>query len=138
MENKTNEGNEASGTVHQSKILKKRPWCPECNTRPCAPNYYRNGIRYWRKMCSHCIEKSKTLDFSKKEPRWKSRGYSKKQQCDVCGFRAKYSSQITVWHTDGNLNNCDLINLKSICLNCIEVVKRRNTTWKIGEIEVDL
>jgi hypothetical protein len=35
------------------------------------------------------------------------------------------------------LNNSELINLRSICLNCIEVVKRRNTIWRIGEIEVD-
>lgn len=112
-----------------------RPMCKACNKNPAAANYWRDGVRHYRSRCESCIKKHRHEKIP--EPRWKSSGYSKKTQCDLCGFRAKYASQITVWHVDGNLNNCELINLRSICLNCIEVAKRRNTTWRIGEIEVD-
>jgi hypothetical protein len=112
-----------------------RPVCKACNKNQAAANYWRDGVRHYRSRCESCIRKDRQVRPA--EPRWRSRGYVKKTQCDQCGFRAKYSSQITVWHIDGNLNNSELINLKSICLNCIEVVKRRTTTWRIGEIEVD-
>ena len=137
LENKTNGGNGASGTVHQSKIPKERPWCPECNIRHCAPNYYRDGIRHWRKMCAHCIEKSKSPDFVRKEPRWKTNGYVKKMVCDICRFKAKYPTQMTVHHIDGNLNNSALTNLRTVCLNCVEVIKRTQTIWKPGDLEAD-
>lgn len=112
-----------------------RPLCKVCGKNPRAAAYYRNDKRYFRSRCSGCIRKNKNLKPS--QPRWKSNGYIKKTQCDLCGFRAKYASQMTVWHIDGDLNNCQLINLRTVCLNCIEVVKRRNTTWRVGEIEVD-
>lgn len=55
----------------------------------------------------------------------------------MCGFKSKYSSQITVFHIDGNLNNCELVNLRSVCLNCVEDVKRRLFTWRPGDLEAD-
>lgn len=112
-----------------------RPVCKACNKNPAAANYWRNGVRHYRSRCESCIKRNR---FEKiPEPRWRLSGYAKKTQCDLCGFRAKYASQMTVWHIDGDLNNCQLINLRTVCLNCIEVVKRRNTTWRVGEIEVD-
>ncbi len=71
------------------------------------------------------------------EPRWKRAGYKKKATCDLCGFRAEYGSQIMVYHIDGNLNNNDLFNLRSICLCCVETVKRRYLTWRPGDLQVD-
>jgi len=116
-------------------VMNIRPLCKVCGRNPRAAAYYRNNKRYFRSRCSLCIKKDRQVPAT--VPRWKSRGYVKKMQCDMCGFRSKYSSQITVWHIDGNLNNCELINLRSVCLNCIEIIKRRNTTWRVGEIEVD-
>jgi hypothetical protein len=55
----------------------------------------------------------------------------------MCGFRKVYDSQLVVVHTDGNLNNVELSNLRTICLNCFEVVKRKETIWKRGDLEVD-
>jgi hypothetical protein len=112
-----------------------RPICKVCNRNPRAPAYYRNDKRYFRSRCSLCI--SKDRKSKPPEPRWRSKGYKKKPTCDLCGFRSLFSSQITVYHVDGNLNNSDLLNLRSICLCCVEVVKRKNITWRIGDIEAD-
>jgi hypothetical protein len=112
-----------------------RPICKACNKNPRAPAYYRAGKRYYRSRCSVCIAKDRQVKLP--EPRWKSRGYKKKATCDICGFKCQYSSQIVVYHIDGDLNNCDLINLRSICLCCVETVKRKHFTWRPGDIQLD-
>lgn len=112
-----------------------RPFCKVCNKNPRAPAYYRNGKRYFRSRCTICIANNKQL--AKTKPKWESKGYKKKPTCDICGFRSQYTSQITIWHVDGNLNNCELINLRSVCLNCVEVVKRKQSAWKVGDLQVD-
>ena len=71
------------------------------------------------------------------KPRWELDGYKKKAVCDICSFRAAYSSQMTVWHLNGNLNDSAMLNLRSVCLNCVEVVKRKYFTWRPGDLEAD-
>lgn len=115
--------------------IMQRPICTTCNKNHCAPNYYRKGIRYYRSRCEDCIRKNKNIKPT--EPRWKILGYKKKPTCDLCGFRRIYESQLLVFHIDGNLNNNQLINLRTICLNCVESVKRKDPTWKLGDLEVD-
>lgn len=112
-----------------------RPLCKVCGKNPRAPAYYRNGNRYYRSRCSSCRSKNKNLPAP--VPKWKKAGYNKKATCDLCGFRSSYGSQIVVYHIDGNLNNNELFNLRSICLCCVEVVKRRYLTWRPGDLEVD-
>jgi hypothetical protein len=112
-----------------------RPMCPVCNRNPVAPNYWRDGVRHYRSRCSGCIKKDRNLAAPK--PRWQSRGYKKKPACDLCGFRASYGSQLAVYHIDGDLNNSDLINLRTICLCCVEVVKRKTPSWRIGDLVPD-
>jgi len=112
-----------------------RPLCKVCNKNYRAPAYYRNDKRYYRSRCSACIRRGKNLKPS--EPRWSQTGYKKKPACDICGFKSKYPTQTTVHHIDGNLNNSALINLRTVCLNCVEVVKRTHSTWKVGDLEVD-
>jgi hypothetical protein len=119
----------------QINSIMTRPICKVCNRNPCAANYYRNGVRHYRSKCEDCIRKKKEVKV--KEPRWKKAGYSKKPTCDLCGFRKIHNSQMTVFHIDGNLNNNDYFNLRTVCLNCIEILKRRDTTWKQGDLEVD-
>jgi hypothetical protein len=41
------------------------------------------------------------------------------------------------FHIDGNLENIDLVNLRSICLNCVEIVKKKQVTWRRGDLTVD-
>jgi hypothetical protein len=112
-----------------------RPLCKICGKNPRAPAYYRNDKRYFRSRCGVCIRKNKGLRAV--EPRWKTNGYVKKTICDICRFKSKYPTQMTVHHIDGNLNNITLTNLRTVCLNCVEVVKRTQTIWKPGDLEVD-
>lgn len=123
------------GTVDQTYDLSKRPICPECNKDRCAINYWRKGKPHFRKICDSCGKKKQ-----KKKPalpNWTRSGYKKKPACDLCGFKSLYPSQMTVFHINGDLNNIALSNLRTICLNCVEVVKRKEVTWKRGDLQVD-
>ena len=64
-------------------------------------------------------------------------GYKKKNTCDICGFKSVFPSQMTVYHIDGSLENINLVNLRTVCLNCVEIVKRKQVTWKRGDLTVD-
>jgi len=111
-----------------------RPFCKTCNKNFCDINYKKKGITHYRSSCNECLKKKI------KKPRsanWEKSGYKKKNVCDSCGFRSLYPSQMTVFHIDGNLRNIDLINLRTICLNCVEVVKRKELTWKRGDLTID-
>jgi hypothetical protein len=112
-----------------------RPLCLACNQRPRAIAYHTDTRTQYRRLCEHCIKKNKKIKVP--EPRWKASGYKKKPTCDLCGFRARYSAQLLVFHIDGNLHNTDVRNLKTICLNCVEEVKRSDSVWKSGDLEPD-
>jgi hypothetical protein len=71
------------------------------------------------------------------EPRWQSAGYKKKSVCDRCGFRSRYASQLLVYHIDSNQHNIKGANLKTICLNCVEEVKRMDVPWARGDLQAD-
>ena len=112
-----------------------RPICKFCNKNPSSINYIRKNKTYYRSTCSECRAKK-----AKKQPpipNWSKSGYKKKSQCDLCGFKGLYPSQMTVFHIDGDLNNNQLANLRTICLNCVEVVKRKQVTWRRGDLTVD-
>lgn len=112
-----------------------RPVCRECGRNPCAPNYWRDGVRHWRTRCAAC--EAKRRGKTPPKAKWATGGYRKKSQCDLCGFKSKWSSQITVWHINGNLNDVALTNLRSVCLNCVEEVKRKLFTWNRGDLTPD-
>jgi hypothetical protein len=42
-----------------------------------------------------------------------------------------------VYHINGDLTDIKLNNLRSICLCCVEVAKRKEVTWKRGDLLVD-
>ena len=86
-------------------------------------------------MCDDCGRKKEKL--VPRTPSWKKAGYKKKPTCDLCGFKSIFPTQTTVFHIDGKLENTDFTNLRTICLNCVEVVKRKDVTWKRGDLEVD-
>jgi hypothetical protein len=90
---------------------------------------------HYRSRCEFCIKKGRKV--KPPEPRWKTAGYKKKPTCDRCGFRAKYAAQLLVYHVDGNMKNTALTNLRTICLNCVEEVKRMDLPWAQGDLQVD-
>ena len=112
-----------------------RPICETCNKNYRAINYIKNDVTHYRSLCNECRMKREKKKPGK--PNWTKSGYKKKATCDLCGFKSLFSSQITVFHIDGDLENINLTNLRSICLNCVEVVKKKEVTWKRGDLKVD-
>ena len=113
-----------------------RPICPDCKQRPRAVCYHKYGRVYYRSRCMQCLKKSQNKKIPKM--RWQLDGYKKKSQCDHCGFRSKFSAQLQVFHTDGDLNNSSLRNLKTICQNCAIEIKKSDQVWLPGDLEPDL
>lgn len=116
-------------------MAKIRPICKDCNKNFRAVNYIRDGVTHYRSICDECGKKKPKS--KSKRALWEKAGYKKKPTCDICGFRSLYPSQLTVFHIDGDLRNTNFSNLRSICLNCVEVVKRKEVTWKRGDLQVD-
>jgi hypothetical protein len=112
-----------------------RPICKLCNKNYRAVNYHRDGIVHYRSVCDDCGRKKKKL--KSRRSLWTKGGYQKKANCDLCGFHSVMPTQITVFHIDGNLENIAISNLRSVCLNCIEIIKKKNVNWKRGDLEID-
>lgn len=112
-----------------------RPICKICNRNFCAINYVRIGVTHYRTMCDQCGRKKKKL--APFVSNWEKAGYKKKTTCDLCGFKSIYPTQMLVFHIDGNLTNVVFSNLRTICLNCVEVVKKKQITWKRGDLQID-
>ena len=112
-----------------------RPICDNCKQRPRAVAYHKYDRIYYRSMCTWCLNKSKKI----KAPvaRWQLSGYKKKPTCDRCGFKPRVASQTLVYHTDGNMNNVALHNLRTICLNCVEEVRRLDVPWVPNPLQAD-
>jgi hypothetical protein len=112
-----------------------RPICLSCNQRPRAVAYHRKDSVQYRRLCEYCIKRGKRI--RPPEPRWRVAGYKKKPTCDRCGFRAKFSAQLLVFHVDGNLHNTALRNLKTVCQNCVIEVAKTDLPWQVGDLEPD-
>jgi hypothetical protein len=113
---------------------KERPFCKSCGTRSAAVNYIRNNIIHYRSCCDQCIRQKKN---KKLVPGWVRSGYKKKERCEKCGFRSRWSEQLTVYHIDGNIKNCSNFNLKTICKNCEVDIKKSGFTWSDGTLLPD-
>lgn len=110
-----------------------RPLC-KCSLRPAAVNYKKNGKTYYRKKCEICLRHSTT---GKGIPKWKQIGYEKKMYCEKCSYKSKYAEQFNVYHIDGNLQNCKISNLKTICANCQRILHLENAKWVQGDLIPD-
>lgn len=116
-------------------MKKDRPFCKSCNQRYSAINYIRDGVTHYRSICDPCGKKK--AKKKSKLSAWEQAGYKKKSNCDCCGFKGTYSSQMTVFHIDGDLRNVVFNNLRTVCLNCVEIIKRKEINWKRGDLQID-
>ena len=112
-----------------------RPLCEVCNANARAVAYHKYGRVYYRSKCSSCIAKNRRK--KKPIPRWQTSGYKKKPACDRCGFKARHHSQLLVLHVDGDLNNCELRNLRTVCLNCVADLKHLKSISRPGDLQPD-
>ena len=113
-----------------------RPFCKVCGVLPRAVAYHKYDRVYYRSMCTACQRRGRKQKAP--VPRWQLDGYKKKPACDKCGFKARYPTQLFVFHLDGDLNNSNQRNLRTVCLNCGVEVKRSDVTWRRGDLEPDL
>lgn len=113
----------------------ERPWCRQCGRRSAAVNYIKNDRVHYRSRCDQCIRNQKN---KKPVPGWIRAGYKKRERCEKCGFRSRWSEQLTVFHVDGNLQNCLTFNLKTICRNCEIDIKKSGFSWSSGDLLPDL
>ena len=109
-----------------------RPLC-QCNQHPAAINYRKDGKTHYRKLCERCLRGGVNHGI----PKWKQAGYEKKPLCEKCGFKSKHSEQFNVFHIDGDLTNCRLSNLKTICANCQRTLQKEGVKWKQGDLVPD-
>jgi hypothetical protein len=112
-----------------------RPMCPACNQRPRAIAYHKYDRVYYRSGCTRCLNKAKKKKAP--TPLWQSAGYKKKSICDRCGFRGRYAAQLLVYHIDGDMRNCQVRNLRTVCQNCAIEVSRLDLPWRAGDLEAD-
>lgn len=113
--------------------MEHRKLCGVCGLRPVAINYKRKGTVYYRTRCDSCIRKKRKIPVA--VPRWYTAKYRKKPQCEKCGFKARLKEQLFVFYIDGNLNNNDHMNLKTVCANCQFEVSR--VGWVRGALVPD-
>ena len=112
-----------------------RPICQSCNQSPRAVAYHSSETINYRTLSENCIKRKKRIPLP--VARWKSSGYKKKPTCDQCGFRSKYAAHLLVYHVDGNLNNNNILKLKTVCLNCTVEITKADLTWRPGDLEPD-
>ena len=123
---------------HEINIIMKhaeRPLC-RCGMRPVAVNYYKKGVPHYRTQCDKCIRQDKKLETTS-HTEWKASGYTKKPQCERCGFKAQHRIQLDVYHQDGNRKNNDWKNLKTVCANCHRILYITGKGWKQGDLIPD-
>lgn len=110
-----------------------RPLCI-CKQRPAAINYKKGNKTYYRKKCEICLKHGV---YGYGIPKWKQKGYVKKSSCEKCGYKSKHEEQFNVFHIDGNLDNCQPKNLKTICANCQRILQKEGMMWKQGDLTPD-
>jgi hypothetical protein len=109
-----------------------RPLC-ECKLRPAAINYKKAGKTYYRKKCEACLRNGSKHGI----PKWQQRGYVKKDHCEKCNYKSNHTEQFDVYHIDGNLDNCSITNIKTICANCQRIMQKQGVRWKQGNLLPD-
>ena len=110
-----------------------REICPCCKVKLVAINYYKYGKTYYRNKCCQCYKKKR-----KPAPAaWVRSGYKKKDKCERCSFKFKLFEQSSVFHVDGNNENVDWSNLKTVCANCDIERRQSNSQWVKSKLSPD-
>jgi len=118
-------------------IIGIRPLCTQCKSKPRSYGYKKGTKIYWRKLCDTCNRKKKKLKVGGVTALQRS-GYHKNSKCELCGFKAQDQLQLDVLFIDGNKNNVNATNLKTVCANCQRLASVKHLRWKVGDLEVDV
>lgn len=55
--------------------------------------------------------------------------HHRKEACERCGFIPEHPSQLDIDHMDGNRDNNDPLNLRTLCANCHRLKTFLNQDW---------
>lgn len=113
---------ELDGNNMNNIIQLERPICPQCNKNLRGRHIRPLGGYYYTKFCNPCQTENKHGRRNALKKQYHKRGRSylryRKSTCEDCGFVPKHECQLDVDHVDGNRQNNDLSNLKTLCANC--------------------
>ena len=109
-----------------------RPLCQQCNLSLAKQNgTSKYGFTKWHKYCASCAK----ANYNKKN------GYllHKKSKCEKCGFVPEDKCQLDLIYKDGNSNNTEKQNIKTLCANCSRLYnkKLRDKKKSIFNITID-
>jgi hypothetical protein len=89
-------------TVYKSSFERTKCNCGNLTERVGTT---KSGYPLWGKTCRTCRGRYRY-------------SIQKKDHCEQCGFVAVVSAQLEIDHADGNNDNNDRSNLRTLCCNC--------------------
>ena len=108
-----------------------RPKCNKCNISLAKPTgKSKHGFQKWHKYCAGCAKALYAKGFKHL--------LHKKMLCIECGFKPLDMIQLVIMYKDKNAKNKTPPNIKTVCLNCASIIKKReNDIEKTLNISVD-
>jgi hypothetical protein len=108
-----------------------RPKCDRCDISLAKPNgKSKHGFQKWHKYCVGCAKALYAKGF--KHLQYKT------TTCIECGFVPTDMIQLVIMYNDGDSKNKTPPNIKTVCLNCASLIKKRiDSVEKILDISVD-
>lgn len=115
-------------------MLTKQPYrhfCENCKIALAKPNgKSKHGFTKWHKYCASC---AKTIY----DPKYGHR-LNKKSKCESCGFIPSDKCQLDIVYKDGNKNNKEKSNLKTLCANCSRLFYKKLKLKKKSILDITI
>jgi len=86
----------------------------------------KTGNPIYRNVCSSCFRRSKGIPIGRKKLTHQFR----KTICEACGFIPIHICQLDVDHIDGNHDNNNSDNFRTLCANCHRLKTFLNKDWE--------
>jgi hypothetical protein len=110
--------------------------CLICGRNPVAiAGKTSTGRLRFKRRCEECIKRSRAVRLNSFRDHILKH---KKSKCEECGFEAQHPCQLDVDHVDGNRENSDPSNLRTLCANCHRLKTQRNGDHKFFKTRLEI